>query len=289
MVITLINLLITSGDNKWETSPALFDKSRCLTEYISPKLREQYSSLSSEMIDELKRFPCVFAYEKYVKKDAEIGYITKIEIRQTNVRIDFELTGDRIAFDDLIMLSDLLDMGSWEWNRTHWTLKSVSLDDLRPYYFTQQNRHRPTAFVSYCWTPPANQRNVFTLISRLEQDGITVKYDKKDLRPGQDMNYFMENVLSSGEIDSVIIVCNRDYAEKANSRRGGVGYESELILHEIQGDPLQTRYIPVVIERDERGEMPLPRFLESRYCIDLTQDTGYNELLKAICQSRESS
>ena len=272
----------------WKSSPAFFDRNRCLTEYISSDFRERYSSLSAEVIDELKRFPCVFAYEKYAKQDAKIGYLTQVEIRQTNVRIDFELTGDSIAFDDFIMLSDLLDMGSWEWNRTHWTLKSVSLEDLRP-YFDAQNRHRPTVFISYCWTPPSNQRNVFTLISRLEHDGIAVKYDKKDLRPGQDMNYFMENALSSGEIDHVIIVCNSDYAQKADSRRGGVGYESELILHEIQSAPLQTRCIPVVIERDETGQMPLPRFLKSRYCIDLTQDTGYDELLKAIHQNQKSS
>lgn len=263
----------------WKSSPAFFDQNRCLTEYISSELRERYASLSSKVIDELKRFPCIFAYEKHAKKDAEIGYITKVEVRQTNVRIDF---------DDLILISDLLDMGSWEWNRTHWTLKSVSLDDLRP-YFSTQNRHRPTVFISYCWTPPSNQRNVFTLISRLEHNGIAVKYDKKDLRPGQDMNYFMESALSSGEIDNVIIVCNSDYAKKADSRKGGVGYESELILNEIQGAPLQTRCIPVVIERDEAGELPLPRFLKSRCCIDLTRDTGYDELLKAIHQGREFS
>ena len=284
----MINLLMTSGYDMWESSPAFFDEGRCLTEYISSDLKERYSSLSTEAIEELKKFLCVFAYEKYAKKDAEIGYITHIEVRQTNVRIDFKLTGDRIAFDDFILLSNLLDMGSWEWNRTHWTLKRVSLEDLSP-HFAEKNKHHPTVFVSYCWTPPSNQKSVFTLISRLEQDGIIVKYDKKDLHPGQDMNYFMESALSSGEIDNVIIVCNSDYAKKADSRKGGVGYESELILNEIQGAPLQTRCIPVVIERDETGELPLPRFLKSRCCIDLTRDTGYDELLKAIRQGRESN
>jgi len=276
---------MASGDDKWEISPAFFDESRCLTEYISPDLRERYSSLSTKTIEEIKQFPCIFAYEKYAKKDAKIGYIKNIEVRQTNVRIDFELTGDTIAFDDLIQLSELLDMGSWEWNRTHWTLKKAYLEDLTP-YFASKSKHRPTVFVSYCWTPPSNQKNVFTLIDRLERDGIIVKYDKKDLHPGQDMNYFMENALTSGEIDNVIIVCNSDYAKKADSRKGGVGFESELILNEIMSAPLQTRCIPVIIEKDETGEMPLPRFLKSRYCIDLTQETGYDDLLKAICQGQ---
>ena len=87
------------------------------------------------------------------------------------------------------------------------------------------------------------------------------------------MNCFMENVLTSDRIDAVIIVCNKDYAEKANKRSGGVGYESEMILSEIRNKPLQRKYIPVVIEHDENGELPLPNFLKSRYCIDLSKDT----------------
>lgn len=78
------------------------------------------------------------------------------------------------------------------------------------------------------------------------------------------------------------IVCNKDYAEKANSRKGGVGYESELILTEVKNNPLQRKYIPVVIEHDENGELPLPNFLKSRLCIDLSKDHGYSELLSAV-------
>lgn len=96
-----------------------------------------------------------------------------------------------------------------------------------------------------------------------------------------DMNYFMENVLTSDEMEAVIIVCNKDYVEKANKRSGGVGYESELILSEIRDKPLQTKYIPVVIEHEENGELPIPNFLKSRYCVDLSKDTGYDELLNA--------
>ena len=278
---------MTYGEDLWEQSPALFDKSRCLTEYISPELRDQFSNLSSESINEIKKYPCIFAYEKRAKKDAAIGYITNIEVRQTNVRIDFTLTGDKISFDDFIQLSELLDMDSWELNRTHWTIKKVCLKDLEP-HFTTKSQHRPTVFVSYCWTPLSNQKKVATLISKLEQDGIIVRYDKKDLHPGQDINYFMEKSLSSGEIDNVIVVCNNDYAKKADSRQGGVGYEFELILNEIRNAPLQTKYIPVIVDKDGSGEMPLPHFLKSRLCIDLTQDAGYNELLNAILHGKES-
>lgn len=277
----MLNLIITSYENHWTSSPAFFEKDRSLTEYILPELKEKYASLSDDAIEELKQIPCIFAYEKQLKQDAYIGKIKRIESRQSNILIEFELSGEKIAFEDLTLLTDLLDMHTWEWNRTHWTLKKVNLDDLRP-YFISMNKCRPSVFLSYSWSPPSNQQNVFALVSKLEKDGVRVIYDKKDLHPGQDMNYFMENALISNEIDGVVIVSNVDYAKKADNRHGGVGYESELILNEIKNKPLQTKYIPVVIERDENGEMPLPKFLKTRLCIDLTQDTGYKELLDAI-------
>lgn len=284
----MINLIMVYADNTWDKSPAFIDKDRCLTEYILPEFKEKYSAFSEEVIEEIKKIPCVFSYEKIHKLDAKIGFINNIDVYQKSVRIDYELTGQVIAFDDLIQLTDLLDMSTWEWNRTHWTIKKANLKDLEP-YFKEKNLYKPKVFISYSWNPPSNQQNVFELIQKLESDGVNVIYDRKDLYPGQNMNYFMENVLTSDAIDAVIIVCNQDYAEKANKRSGGVGYESELILTEIRDKPLQTKYIPVVIEHDVNGELPLPAFLKSRYCVDLSRDAGYNELLNAIQKMRYDS
>ena len=284
----MINFIMVYDDSAWNKSPAFIDRERCLTEYILPEYKEQYSNFSEESIKQLKQLPCIFAYEKPIKKDAVIGYIKNIEVQQTNIRIDYELCGESISYEDFIQLSNLLDMGAWEWNRTHWTIKRADLNDLKP-YFKSKCTDKPKVFVSYSWNPPSNQRNVFELINKLELDEVNVVYDKKDLLPGQDMNYFMENVLTSDEIDAVIIVCNKDYADKANKRSGGVGYESEIILTEIRNKPLQRKYIPVVIEHDGNGELPLPNFLKSRLCIDLSKDTGYGELLNAIRSLKECS
>ena len=283
----MLNLLITSKDSAWTKSPAIMETERSLTEYILPEFKKKYSDFSEEAIEELKQIPCLFAYEKFHKSDAYIGFIKNIDFYQIGIKIDYELTGQIIPFDNLIQLTDLLDMSTWEWNRTHWTIKKTNIEELDPYF--RRNSNKPKIFVSYSWNPPSNQKNVFELIHKLESDGISVVYDKKDLYPGQDMNYFMENTLTSDEIDAVIIVCNRDYAEKANSRKGGAGYESELILTEVKNKPLQRKYIPVVIEHDENGELPLPNFLKSRLCIDLSKDTGYVELLNAIKNLKEYS
>jgi len=284
----VVNLIMVYADNTWEKSPAFIEKDRCLTEYILVEYKEQYADFSEESIEKLKQIPCIFAYEKSLKKDAAIGQIKNIEVQQTNIRIDYELNGESIAFSDFIQLSNMLDMGAWEWNRTHWTLKKANLEDLEP-YFKRNCINKPKVFVSYSWNPPSNQKNVFELIRKLELDGVNVIYDKKDLYPGQDMNHFMESKLASDGIDAVIIVCNRDYADKANNRSGGVGYESELILSEIKNKPMQRKYIPVVIEYDENGELPLPIFLKSRYCVDLSRETGYEELLNAVKKMKYDS
>lgn len=286
MVKTVLNLFITYDNNAWTKSPAIMEPERCLTEYILPEIKKKYSELSKETIEELKEIPCLFAYEKVHKSDAYIGFIKNIDFYQKGIKIDYQLTGQEIAYDNLIQLTDLLDMDTWEWNRTHWTIKKTNLEELQP-YFKGKDIIKPKVFVSYSWTPPSNQRNVYELIQKLESDRVSVVYDKKDLYPGQDMNYFMENVLTSDKIDAVIIVCNKEYAEKANARSGGVGYESELILTEIKNKPFQRKYIPVVMEHNENGELPLPNFLKSRLCVDLTKDDGYADLLDAIRKLKE--
>ena len=284
----MLNLFITYDNSAWTKSPAFMESERCLTEYILPEFKNKYSDLSKDTIEELKGIPCLFAYEKNHKLDASVGFIKSIDFYQKGIKINYKLTGQKIEFDDLMQLTDLLDMNAWEWNRTHWTIKNTNLDDLRP-YLKGKCIDKPKVFVSYSWNPPSNQQKVFELIKRLEEDGIRVIYDKKDLYPGQDMNFFMENALTSEKINAVIIVCNKAYEEKANKRSGGVGYESEVILSKIRNNPLQRKYIPVVIEHGENGELPLPYFLKSRSCIDLSEDAGYGDLLKAIRSLGESS
>ncbi len=49
-----------------------------------------------------------------------------------------------------------------------------------------------------------------------------------DCRSGSDLPYFMETLIS--EADYVIMVCTPEYAGKANSGKGGVGYGNPLSL-----------------------------------------------------------
>lgn len=281
----MLNLFITSNENEWDQSPALMPIDRCLTEYILPEYKSRYLPFTDKSITELKRIPCIFACEQFCERDAKIGYIKDIRIRQHDIMIDYEVTGDTIEYETFSGLSRLLDLGTWEMNRTHWTIKNIDIKDIEPYYAPTT---KSKVFISYSWTPMRNQEIVFDLVSKLRQDGISVIYDKDDLYPGQNINYFMEQALEKNEVDNIIVVCNRDYAEKANTRQGGVGYEAGIIISEIKSAPLQRRVIPVAVEFNDNGQPYLPNAFKELYFIDLTKESGYSELVDAILKYKES-
>ena len=118
-----------------------------------------------------------------------------------------------------------------------------------------------------------------TVIAKvLNLDTDFLLFDIKD----QNINYFMEQALERNDIDNIVVICNKDYADKANNREGGVGYEAGIIISEIKSSPLQRRVIPVAVEFDGDGKPYLPTKFKELYYIDLTKETGYDELLSAI-------
>lgn len=138
-------------------------------------------------------------------------------------------------------------------------------------------------FISYSWVPERNKEWVQKLVQRLEQDGVHVIVDFKDLKLGYDKFAFMERIVADKTIHKVLIVCNKTYKEKADNRTGGVGDESAIITPQIYGNVRQEKFIPIVNEYDESGKPYLPNYLASRMYADLVDfDKGYRELLENI-------
>ena len=138
-------------------------------------------------------------------------------------------------------------------------------------------------FISYSWVPESNKEWVRKLAQKLEQDGVEVVIDYKDLRLGHDKYAFMERIAVDETIDKVLIICNKSYKHKADSRSGGVGDEAAIITPQVYGNVKQEKFIPVVNEYDEDGKPYLPNYLASRMYADLTDfNIGYGELLSNI-------
>lgn len=126
MAEALYNLFISGDDTAWESDSKIFDIDRCLREYTAKDVIEKFGKLGREEINEIKKLPCIFAYEDYCKKDASIGYITDIQVRQVGVKITFQKL-DLLPQATLHNMKFELDIKNWEFNRTHWAIKKVNL------------------------------------------------------------------------------------------------------------------------------------------------------------------
>jgi hypothetical protein len=90
----------------------------------------------------------------------------------------------------------------------------------------------PKVFVSYSWDSEQHRKWVIEFCSNLRKDGVDVILDHWHLQPGGDKTVFMEQ--SVAQSDRVLLVCTPNYANKADERSGGVGYEA-MIITEICG------------------------------------------------------
>lgn len=143
----------------------------------------------------------------------------------------------------------------------------------------------PKVFISYSWHPEKNKIWVQRLAERLIQDGVNVKLDVWDLKHGHDKYVFMEQMVKDSDIKKVLVICNEDYARKADDRTGGVGTESTIMSSDIYSLAEQTKFMPILVEK-KNGEPCLPTFLKSRMYIDMSSndiyELGYDQLLRDI-------
>lgn len=145
----------------------------------------------------------------------------------------------------------------------------------------------PKVFISYSWTTTEHEEWVHDLATRLTENGVEVIYDKWHLKEGHDIYAFMEKMVSESEkIDKVLIICDEGYKNKANSRNGGVGTESQIITPEVYKDIEQEKFIPIISERDDEGNNFVPSYIKSRMYIDLSEEEhfekNYEQLLRSI-------
>ncbi len=146
----------------------------------------------------------------------------------------------------------------------------------------------PKVFISYSWTSNEHAAWVLSLATRLVKTGVETILDRWHLKTGQDKYKFMEQMVSDPTVTKVLMVCDRQYAEKANGRKGGVGDETQIVSSEIYGKTDQTKFLPLIADpaRDEDGNPYKPQYLKARIHIDLsnplTYEQGFEDLLRDI-------
>jgi len=141
----------------------------------------------------------------------------------------------------------------------------------------------PRAFLSYAWESDSHTKWVMNLAERLQgESGVEIILDQWYLVPGSDQLYFMEQGIESS--DFVIVVCTQAYAERANSRDGGVGYESMVITSAFASQFHAPKFIPVLRSGDRDSSVPV--YLRSKWGVDLRNDpyseNEYEKLVRVV-------
>ena len=95
----------------------------------------------------------------------------------------------------------------------------------------------------------------------------------------------MESMVRDPSIDKVLMICDRHYVEKADSRQGGVGIETTIISSELYGEVNQNKFIAIVVEKDEAGKPCLPVYYRSRKYIDFSDDERYASNFEGLLRS----
>lgn len=139
----------------------------------------------------------------------------------------------------------------------------------------------PRAFISYSWDSAEHKDWVCTLATSLRSEGVEVTLDQWHLAPGDPLPEFMERAVR--ENDFVLIVCTPNFKTRADDRKGGVGYEGNIMTGEVFLKYNHRKFIPVL--RHTSWEEAAPDWLKSKKYIDLTGlrfESNFEDLVRTL-------
>ena len=103
-------------------------------------------------------------------------------------------------------------------------------------------------FISYSHDNDDYKDWVRSFADRLIVEGVEVTLDQYDLKLGDSTPLFMEKSVT--DCDYVLILITQEYVKKANERKAGVGYETDLVSGEILVYGNRKKFIPIFIKID---------------------------------------
>jgi hypothetical protein len=139
----------------------------------------------------------------------------------------------------------------------------------------------PTVFISYSQDSSDHKRWVAQFGKDLFDRGVQAILDQWDLAYGADVTLFMEKGIQDS--DKVLCVCTGEYIRKAEAGEGGVGYERLIITAELLREINRDIFIPVI--RNSDPDKPTPRFLATRFWVDLSDGKNYQEELEKLVRN----
>ena len=118
---------------------------------------------------------------------------------------------------------------------------------------------------------------MYGLAKDLESKGVEVAIDRY-VQAGGSLTQFMET--SVRESDYVLLVCTPRFAERANGRSGGVGYEAQVVTGSLFHGARIGKFVPLL--RSGTSKDALPSYCSSFLAIDFRLEEGYPKALDAL-------
>lgn len=139
-----------------------------------------------------------------------------------------------------------------------------------------------TAFISYSWDSEEHQKWVFKLMNQLRKKGVDATMDVIETQNKTvNLNIMMRDNIR--DKDYTIIVLTEKYAEKSESLKGGVGFETLLSIPVLKSNPNKLIFL---VKYTDSFEDSIPSHLKDYYVINFTNDNEFdvklNELIRRI-------
>lgn len=100
----------------------------------------------------------------------------------------------------------------------------------------------------------------------------------------------MESMVSDADVKKVLMICDKGYVERANSREGGVGTEAQIISAKVYESVDQNKFAAIVVELDADGRPLLPHYMATRLYFDMSSDeaeaTNFEKIIRWMLGNR---
>jgi len=136
----------------------------------------------------------------------------------------------------------------------------------------------PKVFISYSWDSEEHKEWVIALANELRKSGIDAIVDEFISQKGTvNLNRMMiENIKDR---DYTVVVLTDKYSEKSNSFKGGVGYETSLLINDI-ADNIE-KIIPIIRFKGDHKKV-IPFYLKGVSYIDFSNDYNFDEKFEEL-------
>lgn len=139
-------------------------------------------------------------------------------------------------------------------------------------------RRRVTCFISYAWEGKRHENWVNRLAEALAANGVYVHLDLWETHPGIDIAKYMESSVRGST--HVLIICTTKYADRADGRKGGVGWETSLVTGQIfSGTKNKKKFVPIL--RQGEPAKALPTYLKGKLYVDF-RGRAFRDPLEAL-------